>query len=112
MAAHDWTAVEALLGDDFTFRDHRPIGLPAADRSGYLAAMVASAEQAPGAFMVGRTLEVRGDVSLTRTRRVGATREGFEADWEQFAVATWAAGKMRSVDLYALDDASAAQARF
>ena len=25
MAAHDWSAVEALVGDDFVFSDHRPI---------------------------------------------------------------------------------------
>jgi class 3 adenylate cyclase/ketosteroid isomerase-like protein/tetratricopeptide (TPR) repeat protein len=111
-AAHDWAAVAALVGDDFTFRDHRPIGLPAADRAAYVAAIVASAEQTPGVFMVGRTLEVHGNVTLSRTRRVGATREGLEDDWEQIAVIRWAAGLLRDVDLYALEDATAARERF
>ena len=112
MAAHDWAAVEALVGDDFVFSDHRPIGLPDADRAGYLAAMAASAEQTPNAVLVGRTLEVRGDVTLLRSHRVGATAEGFEYAWEQLAVSCWAGGLLRRVELFPLDDAAAAHARF
>ncbi len=112
MAAHDWSAVEALVGDDFVFSDHRPIGLPDADRAGYLAAMAASAEQTPNAVLVGRALEVRGDVTLIRTHRVGATAEGFEYAWEQLAVSRWAGGLLRRVELFPLDDAAAAHARF
>ncbi|MGZ6907450.1 MAG: nuclear transport factor 2 family protein [Acidimicrobiia bacterium] len=111
MTAHDWAAIEALVGDDFTFSDHRPIGLPAADRAGYVAAMVASAEQTPNAVMMGRALELRSDIALTRTRRVGATTEGFEYDWEQLAVSRWAAGLLRCVELFAVEDEAAARAR-
>jgi ketosteroid isomerase-like protein len=112
MTAHDWAAIEALVGDDFSFHDHRPLGLPDADRAGYVAAMVASAEQTPGAVLVGRALEICGDVTLTRTQRVGATTEGFEYDWEQLAVGRWAAGRLRLVELFAVADETAARARF
>jgi hypothetical protein len=112
VTAHDWAAVEALVADDFVFTDHRPIGLPGADRAGYLAAMTASAEQTPGTVMMGRALEIRGDVTLMRTRRVGATTEGLEYEWEQYAVNRWAAGLLRCVELFALEDESAARARF
>jgi len=59
-----------------------------------------------------RTLEIDGDVTLARTRRVGATDEGFEYDWEQLAVSRWAGGSLRHVELFALDDAVTARARF
>ena len=102
----DWAAIEALVAEDFAFVDHRPIGLPETDRAGYVAVMRASDEQTPGARMIQRTLDVRGDIVLSRTGRVGSTPDGFEYEWEQIAVMVWAAGLLRGVEFFSVTDAA------
>ena len=69
-------------------------------------------EQTPGVRMIHRSLDVRGDVVLARTGRVGATPDGLEYEWEQIAVMVWAAGLLRRVELFAVTDGAAARARF
>ena len=110
--AGDLDALEDLVAADFRFLDHRPMGLPAADRAGYLGVMRASEEQTPGGWMIQRSLDVRGDVVLARTGRVGSTPDGLDYEWEQIAVMVWTAGLLRRVELFALADPALAQARF
>ncbi|MEP6623712.1 MAG: nuclear transport factor 2 family protein, partial [Acidimicrobiia bacterium] len=110
--ARDWVACEALVADDFVFTDHRSIGLPDAERAGYIAVMAASAEQTPDMHMATRTLEIRGATTLSRTHRTGTTAEGFGYEWEQIAVAQSAAGLLRRVELFPVEDEAAARARF
>ena len=111
-ATRDLAAIEALVGADAVFVDHRPIGLPECDRAGWVALLAASVEQTPDMRMIERTLEIRGDVVMARTRRDGLTTEGFAYDWEQIAVAQSAAGLIRRIEIFPADDESAARARF
>jgi len=111
-AARDWTALAALLSDDFVFTDHRSIGLPSNDRAGYIAVAAASVDQTPDMRMVARTLEVRGNTTMFRTRRLGTTPEGFAYDWEQIAVGQSAAGLIRRIELFPVEQALAARTRF
>ena len=111
-AGLDWDAVEALVADDFRFVDHRPMGLPENDRAGYVGVMRASEEQTPGVRMIHRSLDVLGDVVLSRTGRVGATPDGLEYEWEQIAVMVWAGGLLRRVELFPVTDGAAARTRF
>ena len=62
--------------------------------------------------MVARTLEIRGDTTMFRTRRFGTTPEGFAYDWEQIAVGQSAAGLTRRIELFPVQQAIAARARF
>ena len=111
-ADRDWPAIEALVADDFTFVDHRPIGLPQNDRAGYLQVMRESVDQTPDMRLLSRAMEIRGDVVLLRTQRVGSTSEGFAYDWEQFAVNHFAGGLLRRVELFPLESEAEARARF
>ena len=111
-AARDWIAFAALLADDFVFTDHRSIGLPDNDRTGYIAVVAASVDQTPDMRMVARTLEIRGNTTMSRTRRVGTTTEGFAYEWEQIAVGQSAAGLIRRIELFPVQQAIAARARF
>ena len=49
---------------------------------------------------------------MSRTRRFGTTAEGFAYEWEQIAVGQWAAGLLRRVELFPVDQAVAARTRF
>jgi ketosteroid isomerase-like protein len=66
----------------------------------------------PDATFVPRMIEVDGDVVLMRTAGSGTSVDGSRAEWEQWVVWRFAAGRAVHGESFSLEDEAAARDRF
>jgi class 3 adenylate cyclase/type II secretory pathway predicted ATPase ExeA/ketosteroid isomerase-like protein len=103
----DWAAMEMLQPADMVRISHARLGPPLdVDATRSLVADV------PDAYLIFRVFEADGDVSLGRTDIAGHVSDGGEVSWALWSVGVTNGGRFARLELFEIDDESAARARF
>jgi ketosteroid isomerase-like protein len=112
LGERDLAAVEALLADDLVYEDHRPLGFGELDRAAYLASMPPAWESSADIrWLVRRLLGTVGGFSLGSVDVFG-TGAGGEFHSPLFGLPTVRDGKIQRLEVFAIEDRAAAEARF
>src|SRR5262249_4492632 len=103
----DWAAMALVHPPDMVEVSHARLQLPLdVDATSSLAADV------PDARVILRTFEADGNVSLVQTEIAGHVPDGGEVSWAHWSVGVTGGGGFARLELFDLDDATAARARF
>jgi ketosteroid isomerase-like protein len=112
--ARDWQRFESMLTQDFTFNDHRSVGLGSITRDDYIASMKAMAELSPDMrFRVSAVPRLSKAGMVYRLHVSGTNTSGGDFESEGMGLATWlGARQLARVEYFAVDDAERALRRF
>jgi hypothetical protein len=111
-AAHDsrdWTALRALLVDDFAFADHRPTGFGTGESAeAYVRLLQVAVDLVPDRHVEFMEPIENAPPALRRSRAGGTDGFGGVVDWTFIAVWDMRDGLLSSLDVFPADEFEAA----